>query len=335
MIIADLHAVIGEMSSDKVILEKYVLSGVKSLGQELGRGAYGRVYTVRYDRSIYAAKEIHSVLIANDKEEFQRETFLRECNHCSGLSHPNIVSFKGIFYPQRNQWPAMVMELMDESLTNYVINKPGSSFGRKASILFDVAKGLGYLHSLSPPIIHRDLSPNNVLLKYAGVNHVPPIAKIADLGVAKLVKADSQKTRSRLTQAPGTVGFMPPEALADIPQYDTSLDVFSYGGIMLHTVNEKWPTPTSSTKFDPETRKLRAFTEVERRQEYLDQIIGEAEVLRPLIEACLDNDPNERPSIKDLAVKIEKYKVRNNVCTRIMSLRINTEITIIIVHVVV
>ena len=296
------------MSSDKTIPEKYVLSGVRTLGNELGKGAYGRVYTVKYDGSICAAKEIHSILIQDDPGKL-RETFLRECSNCSKLSHPNIVNCKGVYYPIRNQLPAMVMELMDESLTSYVKTKPGSSFERKASILYDVANGLDYLHCYNPPIIHRDLSPNNILLKHAGVDHVPPVAKIADLGVAKLIKADSKSTKSRLTQVPGTLHFMPPEALCDDPQYDTTLDVFSYGGIMLHTINDEWPAPTDLTKYDPVTRQVRGFSEVERRQEYLNMMTGEAEMLRPLVEACLDNDPTQRPFVKDLIPKIEKFKV--------------------------
>ena len=290
------------------ISEKFVLLGVRSLGNDLGKGAYGRVYTVKYDGTIYAAKEIHSILIQHDPGKL-KEDFLRECSHYSKLNHPNIVSFKGVYYPVKNQLPAMVMELMDESLTKFVETKSGSSFARKASILHDVAKGLGYLHSHNPPIIHRDLSPNNVLLKHTGIDHVPPVAKIADLGVAKLIKAESKTTQSHLTKAPGTLDFMPPEALHDHPQYDTSLDIFSYGGIMLHTINDEWPRPTCLTSFDPETRKPIAYTEVERRQEHLDKMTGEAEVLRPLVEACLDNDPVKRPTSKELATRIEKFKV--------------------------
>ena len=301
------------MSGDKIIPDKYLLSGVRPLGNELGRGAYGKVYTVKYSGRdggfIYAAKEIHPILTKEKESGKLRESFLRECKHCSELNHPNIVSFKGVYYPAKNQLPALVMELMDDSLTRYVEKKPGSSFERKCSILHDVAQGLGYLHSFDPPIIHRDLSPNNILLKYADVEHVPPVAKIADLGVAKVVKAESKSTQSRLTKAPGTADFMPPEAIVDDPQYDISLDVFSYGGIMLHTINDEWPTPSSLTEYDREKRISKAFTEVERRRKYLDKLRGEAEVLRPLVEACLDNDPDVRPPIKVLALEIVKFKV--------------------------
>ena len=227
---------------------------------------------------------------------------MRECDHCSKLNHPDIVRFIGIYQPPQQLLPVMIMELMDESLTAYA-KKPNIG-SNKMFILHDVAKGLSYLHSRNPPVIHRDLSPNNVLLK-----HLPglPVAKIADLGVAKAIKVEDTKSRQYLTKAPGTVDFMPPEALGNNPQYDISLDVFSYGGIMLYTVNGKWPKPTALTEYDPMTHQLqvKGLSEVERRQEHLDKMTEEAEVLRPLVEACLDNNPVKRPSILELSEKIK------------------------------
>ena len=276
--------------------------------QELGRGAYGRVFKARYRGSVYAAKEVHSILIqlthmAPEERRRLQAIFQRECDHCSKLNHPNIVHFIGVCHPPQQLFPAvMIMELMDESLTTYA-EKPNI---RRTSVLHDVAEGLSYLHSRNPPVIHRDLSPNNVLLK-----HLPllPVAKIADLGVAKIVNVDERSSKSYQTKVPGTVDFMPLEAFGDKPKYGTSFDVFSYGGIMLYTVNGKWPRPTALADFDPVTRQVRGFSEVERRQEYLDKMRGEAEVLRPLVEACLDNDPVKRPSIVELSEKIKPLKV--------------------------
>ena len=279
-------------------------------GEELGRGAYGRVFKAKYRGSVCAAKEIHSILIqltlmAPEERRRLEESFQRECDHCSKLNHPNIVRFIGIYHPPQQLFPVMIMELMDESLTAYA-EKPNISFKRRMSILHDVAEGLSYLHSRNPPVIHRDLSPNNILLK-----HLPllPVAKIADLGVAKVINVDDKGSKRYQTKVPGTMDFMPPETFTDKPQYDVSLDVFSYGGIMLHTVNGKWPKPTDLTKYDPVTRQPKAFSEVERRQECLDKMTGEAEVLRPLVEACLDNDPVKRPSILKLSEKIKPLKV--------------------------
>ena len=277
--------------------------------QNLGRGAYGIVFKARYRGSVCAAKEIHSILIdaAYSPAERRRlqDNFIRECDHCSKLNHPNIVRFIGIYHPLQQLFPVMIMELMDESLTTYA-EKPNISFKRRICILQDVAEGLSYLHSRIPPVVHRDLSPNNILLKHLTTL---PLAKISDLGVAKIVHVDERGSISYQTKVPGTVDFMPLEAFGDRPKYGMSLDVFSYGGIMLYTVNGKWPRPTALADFDPMTRQVRGFSEVERRQEYLDEMTGEAEVLRPLIEACLDNDPVKRPSILDLSEKIKPLKV--------------------------
>lgn len=277
--------------------------------QELGKGAYGRVFKAKYRGSPCAAKEIHSILIeaayAPAERERLQDSFIRECDHCSKLKHLNIVHFIGIHYPPQELFPVMIMELMDESLTKYAEER-NVSFKKRVSILHDIAEGLSYLHSRSPPVIHRDLSPNNVLLKYLPII---PVAKIADLGVARIVNVDETKSKQYLTKVPGTLHFMPPEASQENPKYNTSLDVFSYGGIILHTINGEWPTPKESTRYNTTKRLLVGFTEVERRQEHLDKMIREAKPLRPLVEACLDNDPAKRPSINWLSEKIKEIKV--------------------------
>ena len=296
-------------------LNQLALTGVKPYGRgEIGRGAYGRVYTVKYRGVVYAAKEIHELLLemaGAEEARILRNNFIRECSQCSKLNHVNVVPLLGIYYPKKQSFPVMVMELMHESLTNYAA-QPDVSLKNKLSILHNVAKGLSYLHSNQ--VVHRDLSPNNVLIKYSGVDQVPPdapVAKIADLGVAKIIRTDSKRTQTPLTKLPGTADFMPPEAFDDNPHYNTSLDVFSYGGVMLYTVNGIWPTPAAQVERNPYTNELRALSEIERRQQYLDKMTGkEVELLKPLIKDCLNNNPTMRPSIFDLSNKIMPLKVR-------------------------
>ena len=285
------------------------LKGVTKLNRdELGRGAYGKVYAVKYCQTICAAKEIHSILVEGvGQVEMQRtiESFMRECRQCSTLRHPNVIQFLGVYYPtgeggaNRMRLPVMVMEMMADSLTSFVEKHEKIPVHIKYSIVHDVSLGLCYLHNHDPPIVHRDLSPNNILLT---AHHV---AKISDLGVAKVIKADSRKT---MTKAPGTVDFMPPESLDDVPEYGPPMDIFSFAGIILHTFNQQWPSPTKNVKFDPKTRKMMALSEVERRQQYLDKMIGEAEVLRPLVEECLDYDPAVRPPIAIVCERIQVSK---------------------------
>lgn len=290
-------------------LRSLTLTGFSPLDEEeLGRGAYGRVFKVKHKGKVCAAKEIHALLIdlanAEEKQKIKND-FLRECYICSKLDHANIVRLVGVYYQSEKNdslLPVMVMELMGESLTKYV-KQTNITMKMKISILYDVALGLDYLHCRKPPIVHRDLSPNNVLMSL-GHN---PVAKISDLGVAKIVKADSKATKSILTKAPGTVDFMPPEGLAENPTYDTSLDVFSYAGIVLHVVNQEWPTPTPQVAVDPLTGKLTPFSEVERRQVYINKIkdINEANVLEPLVKKCLDIIPSSRPTMSSVQRMLE------------------------------
>ena len=285
------------------------LKGITELNrEELGRGAYGKVYAVKYCQTICAAKQIHSILLEGvGQVEMQRtiESFMRECQQCSRLRHPNVIQFLGVYYPtgeggaNRMRLPVMVMEMMADSLTSFVEKHEKIPVHIKYSIVHDVSLGLCYLHNHDPPIVHRDLSPNNVLLT---AHHV---AKISDLGVAKVIKADSRKT---MTKAPGTADFMPPESLDDTPEYGPPMDVFSFAGIILHTFNQQWPSPTKNVKFDPKTRMKVALLEVERRQQYLNKMTGEAKVLRSLVEECLDDDPAVRPTIATVCERIQVSK---------------------------
>ena len=287
-------------------IAKLELKGVTELNSdELGRGAYGRVYAVKYCETVCAAKEIHSILVEGVGEvEMRRiiESFMRECRQCSELCHPNVIQFLGVYYPtgasgaNRMRLPVMIMEMMADSLTSFVEKHEEIPVHIKYSIIHDVSVGLCYLHSHDPPIVHRDLSPNNILLT---AYHM---AKISDLGVAKVIKADSIKT---MTKAPGTIDFMPPESLARSPVYGPPMDVFSFAGIILHTFNQQWPSPSEQVQFDPKTRKRVALSEVERRQQYLDKMTGDAEVMRPLVEECLDDDPAMRPTIVTICNKIQ------------------------------
>ena len=290
-------------------LKEFTLEGIKPVGKDLGRGAYGKVFTVKHLGLVCAAKEIHSLLldgVSPQEKKAIKDGFIRECIRCNAIRHPNIVQFLGVYYSTaQSELPIMVMELMDASLNSFVENnKSQIALKTKFSILHDVSLGLSHLHGRKPPVIHRDLSSNNVLL----TSHL--VAKISDLGMAKMIRADSKQTKSRLTTAPGTLHFMPPETFDEIdPVYGTPVDVFSFAGISLHVFSEEWPTPTRPVKKDPKTKMLVALSEAQRRQAYLDKMTGGAAVLKSLIERCLENEPEDRPLIEEVAEVIEPLKV--------------------------
>ena len=292
-------------------LEDLTLEVVIPQNKELGRGAYGKVFTVNHVGLPCAAKQIHSLLLdgvsAEDKKAIE-DGFIRECYHSSLIRHPNIVQFMGVYYTERSDLPIMVMELMDTSLTSFIENSQSKiAVEIKLSILHDVSLGLSHLHSRRPAVIHRDLSSNNILLSKGHL-----VAKISDLGTAKMIRADSKQTKSRLTTAPGTLHFMPPEALdEDDPHYGTPVDVFSFGGVALHLFSEEWPTPSGPKKRDPTTNKLVALSEAQRRQRYLDTMTVEGAALKEMVMKCLDDDPDQRPPIQEVSKMIKSVKVCN------------------------
>ena len=217
------------------------------------------------------------------------------------------VTSLGVYYPPTDQFrlPVMVMEKMKYNLRGLVERYDNIPINVKLTILDEVCLGLRYLHSRNPPIVHRDLTPNNILLGY----HLE--AKITDLGVAKIVRSDNQNT---MTKIPGTPDFMPPEALSIRPVYGPSLDVFSYGAVILNVTTQLWPQPTDLIEFDPDTGRRKVVSEVKRRQVYLDKMTRSAAHLKPLVISCLDDNPKNRPYVAEVSITIKKIK---DVCSQL------------------
>ena len=282
----------------KLQLNVLQLNKVTSTDRIIGRGAYGRVIEVYVHGTLCAAKEIHPTLIENVsavESEAIRRSFCGECVKASRIHHPNIVQMLGIYYPTpQAKLPWLVMEMMESSLKGFLEKHEQGKVPLhfKLSILVDVAQGLEFLHGQD--IIHRDLSSNNVLL----TKHL--VAKIADLGVAKVVEQNKMKTH---TQAPGTTHFMPPEALKVKPRYGKPVDVFSLACIALHVMSHQWPEPKDLLCEDTMT----AFTEMQRRDEYITFCTQPA--MKELVELCLHNKPEQRPEVSAVCVKLKQLKI--------------------------
>ena len=81
------------------IANNLVLYDVKPTGDEIGRGAYGRVFAVNYEGTICAAKEVHTLLLEMSQDEALhkiKSDFLSECQIWSTLRHPCVVQFLGM-----------------------------------------------------------------------------------------------------------------------------------------------------------------------------------------------------------------------------------------------
>ena len=196
------------------------------------------------------------------------------------------------------------MELMSTSLTSYVDKDARKKsalrelqVSEKHMILYDVALGLQYLHDGVKPIIHRDLTANNILL----TDKRPPRAKIADLGQAMITSPDQAQ---RMTRAPGTRCYMPPEVMENNPMYDKSVDIFSFGVLILHCMSEEWPLPRDVIEQDMITGAVvKANTELEKRHQYVDKI-QTMTPLTPLVEQCLRDSSSNRPTIVSVIASV-------------------------------
>ena len=179
---------------------------------------------------------------------------------------------------RRSRLPVLVMEKMDTSLRTYLENHNKKEFPlhQKAFVLRQVSQALAYLHSQNPPLIHHDLSSNNVLL-----NVVSFMTKVSDFGMSRAINPSV----SRKSSIKGTLAFMPLEALHNPPQYNEKLDVFSFGNVILHTVTHEWPDPSPPTRYEGDV--FVAVTELQRREKKL---------FLPIDLQCLENRPDKRPS---------------------------------------
>ena len=148
------------------------------------------------------------------------------------LRHPHIVQFLGLCFLQGSALPVLVMERLDSSLDELLEGVPSLPLALKRSVLADVARGLLYLHTRNPPVVHRDLSARNVLLTSSLV------AKISDLGNARIVNMRPGQLARTLTHLPGTVVYMPPEAFDEGSRYGPRLDIFSFGHLALFTLTQ-------------------------------------------------------------------------------------------------
>ena len=293
-------------------LRSFVIDNIQTGGQ-IGNGSNGRILEAKWEGITVAVKEIHSIFNGVSDVEFHslKRKFLHECEQAGRMRHPNVVRFLGIYHPSGARLPSLVMERLHCSLDCLISEHPVIPIRTKLSVIEDVALGLRYLHTRNPPIIHRDLSSNNVLIS-KGME-----GKIGDLGTARFL---DPKKQSQMTKAPGTVDFMPPEALEDVTDihYGRELDVFSFGCVMLHTLSHKWPTPSQAVIINPDTGLATGGrTEVERRSKYFESIDkSKSDVLIPLIERCLSNLAKNRPSIIRVCNQLDNQVIDNN-CTSI------------------
>ena len=286
------------MAADRDELAPYLVKNLPKFdkSQSKGSGSYGSVYLVTVNGYPCIAKRLHDILVGQSVSDKERSSITRrfreECILLSRLRHPNIVQFIGVHYGETPGELTLLMEGLFTDLEKCLATYSNIPLPIQLSILLDVAYGLLYLHSRTPPIIHRDVKASNVLLTR------DMKAKLADLGVSKILDFHLLSEIARTT-CPGTPGVMPPEALVEKPLYSTKLDNFSFGTLVLHVVNHEFPLPFETDEFQ------KGKQHIARRSSAIGKM-GEGHCLHPLVTSCLRDDPKKRPTATETCNVLEK-----------------------------
>ena len=273
----------------------------------LGRGAYAAVYRAKCDELPCAAKILHTIFYDDPALLTLQERFYQECEYLKSIKHPNIVQYLGLCQEPAANQPVLLMELMDQSLTSFL---ESSTVPLSRSVQFhlcqDVALALAHLHSLN--IIHRDLSSNNVLLIGPGSR-----AKVSDFGMSKVIDTTNSRFTTPLTMVPGTLAYMPQEALGENPKYTEKLDCFSFGVLVIQILTRLFPNPLPRKREVESALSLTGtvlvpVAETECRKEHIDMINRQHPLLDVAIE-CLALRMEDRPSARELCLRVEELQV--------------------------
>ncbi|KAE9260117.1 hypothetical protein PR003_g34504, partial [Phytophthora rubi] len=165
------------------------------------------------------------------------------------MDHPRIVHFIGVAWDSLSDL-CVVMEYMEGGdlrtlLTGYeASNHPVGINHEKATIALHVCHALTYLHSLSPPVIHRDLKSCNILLNHAME------AKVIDFGISR------ERMDQTMTAGVGTSLWMAPEVMLG-EKYDDKADMFSFGVVLSELDVHTLPYAQAKEKNrDPNGRRM-------------------------------------------------------------------------------
>ena len=271
----------------------------------LGHGSYGKVVKAMLDNLPCAAKILHPTFFTSNDPNTSvfTQRFVQECRILRTLKHPCIVQFLGVLEdprPSSNHLPILLMELMDQSLTDFLESRERAlPYHIQVNLTYDITLALDYLHGNG--IQHRDLSSNNILLT-AGSR-----AKLTDFGMSKMVDLNPRMSRNKLTECPGTLAYMPPEALVKGPAYSDKIDVFSTGVLVIQIITRSFPKPSDPHKRVQDAKYKGAILvpvpELERRKNDLQGVFL-THPLRTIALECIKDEEKERPTAADLCQRL-------------------------------
>nr|XP_056707574.1 serine/threonine-protein kinase WNK2 [Euleptes europaea] len=248
---------------------------------ELGRGSFKTVYK-GLDTETWV--EVAWCELQDRKlTKAERQRFKEEAEMLKGLQHPNIVRFYDFWESclKGKKCIVLVTELMTSGtlktyLKRFKVMKPKVLRSWCRQIL----KGLLFLHTRTPPIIHRDLKCDNIF-----ITGPTGSVKIGDLGLATLKRASFAKS------VIGTPEFMAPEMYEE--HYDESVDVYAFGMCMLEMATSEYPYSECQNAAQI-YRKVTCGVKPASFDKVTDPEIKE------IIGECICKNKEERYEIKDL-----------------------------------
>ncbi len=204
------------LSRGELINETYEIQSL------IGQGAFGEVYKVKHK---YLGLQVLKVLKDEYVENSDLETVTSEARILSKLTHPNIVRVfeSNNFFKKNKIYYFITMGFVSgEPLSQLLNRKIQLPIPLAISIQIDYLTGLKKAHAQKKPIVHRDISPDNILLSYENEN---PVAMLSDFGLAQ-----SFDQLSSISTAAGKYPYMAPECFWG--SYLLSSDVFSAGVVL-------------------------------------------------------------------------------------------------------
>jgi serine/threonine-protein kinase len=278
--------------------------GKYTLVRKLATGGMAEVFLARADGPMGFQKKCVVKRILphfNDDERFI-QMFLAEARLAAELNHPNLVQ---IFdFGQHNGQYYLAMEFIDgpntRSLNQAVRKATGAmDFAVAARLIATAAEGLHFAHELRDEngtflnLVHRDISPDNILVSRNGA------VKVVDFGIAK---ASTQPHLTKSGMIKGKMAYMPPEQLARDP-LDRRADLFALGIVLYEMITGGMPFDATS-----EVSIIQAIMSVkplERVEVYRPDCPVE---LQAIVMRCLEKDRERRyPSCRELQTDLEAF----------------------------
>uniref|UniRef100_A0A3P9LCM5 Receptor interacting serine/threonine kinase 3 n=1 Tax=Oryzias latipes TaxID=8090 RepID=A0A3P9LCM5_ORYLA len=272
----------------------------------VGGGGFGQIFRARHHQWCcdVAIKLLHH-------DDGSSSALLREVSIMRQGSSPYVIHVHGLF---RGRPPlsgallqlGLVMEFMERgSLADLQgILKGPPPWALAFRLIHHITLGINFLHSLSPPILHLDLKPNNVLLD-SSLN-----AKLTDFGLARFYHTITHS--SKKVEEEGTISYMPPEAFSLSYHPSKASDIYSYGILLWSIVTGQQPYP------NPMPSLIRIHVPKGQRpslEEIREQASGRTGLvtLMELMTRCWAGDASRRPSsLQCTYVSEELYKMHKH-----------------------